>query len=80
MADNKKQKETGLTTLTRRWQASRSMPFHIKGLHIKGEPAPLRLYAFTDEQVDAFIKKYPGRAHYWEQRKGADPAPAVAEH
>lgn len=79
MADNKKQKDAVATRPTRRWKASRTMPFHLKGLHIKGEPAPLKLYIFTDDQVDAFIRKYPDRAHYWEPYTEPGTVPAIAE-
>lgn len=50
----------------RKWKPSASMPFHLNGLLLPGELVPLKLFLFTDAEVEAFQAKYPDRAHYWE--------------
>ncbi len=53
-------------TPARKWKNSATMPFHLNGLLLHGEPVPLKLYLFNDAEVEAFQEKYPDRAHYWE--------------
>jgi len=42
----------------RRWRLSKECPFHVAGIVLQDNTTH-KLYTYTDEEIDAFIEKYP---------------------